>query len=468
MLPFVTMRHLSVRGRTVAVFALVALVLSTVTALTVWFTVSGYLLSQRQASATAQALRHADQLRTALQGGASDAATELGRLPRAISSVSLLRIDDGAVPDRWFASSLTAGRETIPPGLRRRVEQGAAARQRVHTGGDPVLVVGVPVPGLAADYFEVFPLDELERTFRVLSAVLLGSIVVLPLGTAVLGRWATTPALRPLDRISAAARSVADGDLSTRLHAGGDPALVALAESFNATVDALERRMRADARFAADVSHELRSPLTAMIGALSVIMDNSSSLPEESTEMLAILEGELTRFAALVEDLLEISRMDTGSAEVTLEDLPLVDLLRHAVPERYRNLVEVRDAAGVAVVAVDKRRFERVLANLLDNADRHGHGPTRVLADADLSCARVTVEDRGPGLSEEDRVRVFDRFARSRRSSRGSSDGAGLGLSLVARNVGLMHGSVTSENRPGGGASFIVCIPLSDRTEGRP
>lgn len=459
--------RLGVRGRTVAVFGITSLLLCGVTALTVWYVVSTYLLGLRLDDATAQATSNVQQLTTTLDQDATTPPEQLARLPRGIGSVSFLLLPDEGGTGQWYSSSLAMSREILPADLLERVADGVPARQRLEVDEDPMLVVGVPLPRAGGAYFELFPLVELEQTFNVLGAVLLAGVVIIPSGTVVLGNWALRPALRPLDHVAAVARAVASGDLGARIDPGGDPALVPIAASFNDTAAALERRVRVDAQFAADVSHELRSPLTAVLGAVSLIAEHRSSLPPEGEEMLTLLEAEVGRFARLVEDLLEISRLEAGSADLTLVEVRLAELVRHTLPSGCLDRVDVTEAGEHVVVVVDKLRMERVLANLVDNAERHGGGLAGVHVDAGPRTGVVTVEDRGPGLDDSELDRIFDRFARSRQSGRDSTIGAGLGLSLVARHLQVMQGTVDAGNRPSGGARFVVSVPAVVVTEDR-
>jgi two-component system sensor histidine kinase MtrB len=327
------------------------------------------------------------------------------------------------------------------------------------------MAVGIPLAGLDEAYFEVFPLDELDRTYRVLGAVLTIAVVgLVPLLLSV-GWWVTGPALRPLHRIASAADAIAGGDLSARIDSRGDPSLAPIATSFNRTAAALEARVRTDARFAADVSHELRSPLTAMLGALDLVEYTAGHLPPDGQEGLALLRSEVLRFERLVADLLEISRADAGNVDLAVEEVRLAALVREALTRRrlkgLSNVrLEVDPEADEAVIHADKRRLERVLGNLMDNADKHGGGLSRVTVVCGDSTACVLVDDDGPGIPIDERTRVFDRFARGSGSIRTRTEGAGLGLALVARHVQAMGGTVTVGDSPSGGARFVVELPV--------
>ncbi|MCF6507412.1 HAMP domain-containing histidine kinase [Blastococcus sp. MG754426] len=453
-------RLATLRARATAAFAAVTLLLSTVLAVAVWVAVSQFLLVQRERVTLVQTSDNAAQVQRSLATEGLDVAQVLAQLPRETGSTSLL-VDDGA----WTTTSLLVGRDDLPEELREQAVAGTPVRQRIELDGETVMAVAVPLAELGSAYIEVFPLGELDRTYRVLATVLavavLGSV---PLAVVV-GWWLTGPTLRPLDRISAAAAAVAGGALDTRIDPRGDPSLAPIAASFNQTAEALEQRVRSDARFAADVSHELRSPLTTMMGALDLVEATADPGDAEQAEALGLLRSEVERFERLVADLLEISRADAGSADVALEPVQLSAFTRE-VAARHRldgataALLTVHpDAEGVPVCA-DKRRLERVLGNLLDNADKHGGGVTGIAVTRAGDRALVTVDDAGPGVAAAERDRVFERFARGAGSVRTSTEGSGLGLALVARHVRLMGGTVHVEDGPDGGARFVVSLPV--------
>jgi len=453
------MRWWGLRGRATVAFAVVTLVVAVIVAAAVWWSVSGYLLRQRERSTLAQVLANADQAQRGMHARGLSTHQVLSQLPREVGSTSLLR-DEG----EWFTTGLQIGPDDLPPELLDAVANGQPSRQRFIVDDRPMLAVGVPLAQLEDAYFEIFPLNDLDETYRLLSGVLLAAALACPLVALVVGWWVTRPAFRPLQRVSAAAAAIAGGDLDTRIDPRGDPDLAPIAESFNRTAAALQHRVRNDARFAADVSHELRSPLTTMVSALALAESHRTALPPDGREALGLLRGEVARFERLVDDLLEISRSDAGSSDLCVEHILLPDLVRHAVPLRLRGRVRVTPAAMDLTVCADKRRLERVVANLVDNAERHGQGLAAVTVDRSDGWAQLAVDDAGPGLNEDEVEHIFDRFARGRRTGRASSDGAGLGLALVARHVLLMHGAVAVDESPQGGARFVVTLPVADET----
>lgn len=176
-----------------------------------------------------------------------------------------------------------------------------------------------------------------------------------------------------------------------------------------------------------------------------------------------LVVDEVERFQDLVASLLELNRMQAGADSVDAETTQFGELVLHSVARSRARNVAVRIAPEVDAqrVVVERRRVERIIVNLLDNAEEHGGGRIRLSVSRGAGTLRIVVEDDGPGIRPEDRERIFERFARGRRAgSRGDSLGSGLGLALVAEHVRLLDGRVWVEDRgPDPGARFVVEIP---------
>ena len=346
-------------------------------------------------------------------------------------------------------------------------------------------MVGVPIPSVHAAYFEVFSLSDLNHTLRVLGLTLIGAGIVTTLIGAALGRFAGDPARSGRWSCSEVPGRRGHRQRRTRHPAQSPIRLIPtwseLTTSFNAMVDELQVRIEREARFQlADVSHELRSPLTTLSASLEVLeADRDGSLPPRARRALQLLGEDLRRFQRMVGDLLEMSRVDAGSVDVFLEEVNVGELVQRAVDAGMRSLSDngamPRLMLGSEVrslrVDVDKRRFERVMANLLDNAANYGGGATAVTVAAvpdgragpagnsgeaegsdrgdasSMGQVEIGVEDDGPGVNPLERTQVFERFFRGSVSGRrGTGTGTGLGLALVAEHVRLMHGSVRVED----------------------
>lgn len=448
---------LSLRWRVAVAFGLVALVLTGALAVVTWNLASGYMLRQREDGAVLQTAVNVRLVEGVLRSGSPGLRDLIAGITTDSDSTVLLEREDG-----WLTGGRQVGPDDLPSPLLDLARDGVPARQRLVVEGLPVIAVTLPVPGDGSAYVELHPLPQLDRTFRFLSSVLIAGVATSVLLGVALGSWASRRALRPLTELTDAASRVARGDLGARLPDRDDPDLAPLAASFNRTAEALESRVRRDTRFAGDVSHELRSPLTTMANAAAVLENRRDELSGTARRALDLLTGEVERFQRMVVDLLEISRDDPGRAAPDGDDAEVLDLaeLVAAVTALRAGPAPAVEAAGPVPVRGDRRRLDRVVVNLLENADRYGGGPVRVAVTRSGGRARIEVDDAGPGVPEELREQVFERFTRgSRAGRRGDDTGSGLGLALVALHVDRHGGSVHVEDRPGGGARFVVDLP---------
>jgi signal transduction histidine kinase len=428
-----------------------------------YFTARQFSLSQRQDADVHESFVNASAVVTHLRANDTQYLTLLNSLDRS-GSRSLL-VHNGQV------YSLNVGlQSTIPTSIRELVEtSSAAATQRVDVGGSPQLVVGVSLPSVHAVYFEVFSLEDLATELRLLALVLGTVALVTTVAGAAVGRLAARRVLLPLISVSQAAETIAGGSLDTRLEATKDKDLAPLSKSFNRMADALQERIRHEARFTSDVSHELRSPLTTLSAALGVLDSHGQDLDLRGRRALELLNIEVLRFHRMVDDLLEISRIDAGSAELLLDEVEVGELLRRAAASTGAGAVPVDLAPGTAGVRilVDKRRIERVVANLVENAAQYAGGATRLAVEPTKGAIRLVVADHGPGVAPSERERVFERFYRGQSAGqRGATNGTGLGLALVAEHVHLHGGRVWVEDGTGAENRFVVELPLPDRTHG--
>lgn len=216
---------------------------------------------------------------------------------------------------------------------------------------------------------------------------------------------------------------------------------------------AMEERAR---RFTADVSHELRTPLSAMTAVVGVLAD--SHLTGDTAEAAQLVARETVSLARLVEDLIEISRFDAGTAELQRDEIDLSLLVQHTLALRgWAERVENTVSPGLRA-QVDPRRLDVVLANLIGNATRHAGPTARIVVNARAEGSRLLIEviDDGPGIPSELRPHVFDRFVKGD-PARERSAGSGLGLSIALENVVLHGGTLRVESTDG--TRFIVELP---------
>lgn len=438
-------------------FAIGGLLLTALLAVITYGLADRYLTDQRERSAMRQAYLNARLLRDDLNAPGADVSRTLAALELPSTSSVVMHREGN-----WFSTSVGVGRKDVPIRLQRLVRSGTPGHQRVMLADDPVLVVGLPVPAVGTEYFQVFSLSELESTLGVIRGSLIGAACATTVLAALLGWWASRRVLKPLREVGAAAEEIARGDLARRIDPARDRDLAALTTSFNRMVDALEARIERDERFASSVSHELRSPLTTVATASELLTKQRSEVPARVRPVVDALSTDVKRFQRLVEELLELSRAEADVDAAELEPVRLAELLRHHQNAPDGSAFALGIAPDVADVALltDKRRLDRVVANLIENAEVHGAGVTAVTVDRNGERVRICVDDAGPGVPPADRERIFERFYRGSASGRRSSgSGTGLGLALVAEHVRVLGGQVRVGDAPHGGARFVVELP---------
>jgi signal transduction histidine kinase len=442
--------RLSLRWRVALTLGVGTLALTGVLALVTWNLASEYMLYQRETGALRQAEVNARVVDEVLRTDPDDLGDLLTGLTTDSESTVLI-----SRPEGWLTSGRQIDANALPPALLTLATDGVPARQRLRVQGVPVLAVTLPVAGDDSAYLELFPLTQIDQAFRFISTTLAIGVAASALLGLGLGHWAGRRALRPLTELTDAAARMAAGDLRARLPERDDPDLASLATTFNATANALEQRVLRDARFAGDVSHELRSPLTTMANAGAVLERRRAELSGTAGRALDLLLGEVGRFQRTVVDLLEISRGDLRAEDAPDDLLDLADFVSKAVGGRAGV-----DLAAHPLVLADRRRLDRTVANLLDNADTYAGGAVRVGVLRLDGRARIEVDDAGPGVPADQREQIFERFARGVQAGRrGVDGGSGLGLALVAQHVRRHGGVVWVEDRPGGGARFVVELP---------
>jgi signal transduction histidine kinase len=448
------------RGRIAMTFGAGALLIAGTLAISTFLFSRAYLYHQREQTAVRQASLDAVYVSDQLDSADADIPailTEAGPPGSGSGSGSILIERAG----EWYSSQLGVGSEVIPAALSRRVQSGHPARITVNRTGLPTVIVGIPLHRPDADFYRVVPLRELKETIRILQIVLATGAIVAAAGGIALGSWASRRVVQPLNLVAATAAQVAGGLLDTRLPPTNDPDLATIVGSFNAMVDTLRRRIERDSRFAADVAHELRSPLTTLVAAVDVMERRREELPDRSRLALDLVTAELDRFQQLMDSLLTLARTEAG-LEDRLQPVAVVELIVRALG-RAGLPAGVLSVDGDSMVDGDKDLLERAFFNLIDNAQRHGHGLTAVRVEQSTGDVLVLIDDHGPGVPATERERIFERFA-TNRTARGSSSGTGLGLAIVAESVEAHGGSVWCTEHDGPGARFVVRLPAA-RTE---
>jgi signal transduction histidine kinase len=457
---------LGLRRRILLIFTLGALGLAAFLAFTTYGLVRSNLADQRDRSSIAEAYRNSRQVTGRLRGEVADIAAVTDALEASGAGPFVLRWNG-----EWSPPSSGLSETSIPAALRERViTENIDSRMVADIDGRTFEIVGISLESDNAQYFEFFDLEEDNETLsNVALSLLLAATITTGLGVLA-GMLAARRAVRPVTDASEAAKAIAGGRLETRLTPTDDPDLGVLASSFNDMAAALQQRVERDARFASDVSHELRSPLMTLSASIDVMESRRDEMPERAQAALDLLVSDVARFRGLVEDLLEISRFDAGAIRLHLEDLRVSQFVRNAVSVSSAPgvVVSASPRAESAIISGDRRRLARVIANLIDNALAYGAGEPELSIedgnadDEPLTHVRIAVEDHGPGVPVEERSLIFERFARGiSAGQRSGSEGAGLGLALVDEHIRLHDGRVWVEDRSDGatGARFVIELP---------
>lgn len=341
--------------------------------------------------------------------------------------------------------------------------------QRIVDGGTPYLVAGTRVIGGGPTGYMVKSLEPEAKDLNSLAWSLGIATALALIGSALLAQAAATTVLKPVQRLGVAARRLGEGKLDTRLRVSGTDELADLSRTFNKAAEALEKRVadmagRDDAsrRFVADMSHELRTPLTAITAVTEVLEEEleseSGSLDPMIEPAVRLVVSETRRLNDLVENLMEVTRFDAGTARLVLDDVDVADQITACIDARaWLDAVELDAARGIHA-RLDPRRLDVILANLIGNALKHGGSPVRVAVRAEDSEVVIQVRDHGPGIPEDVLPHVFDRFYKAS-ASRPRSEGSGLGLSIALENAHIHGGDITAANSPEGGAVFTLRLP---------
>ncbi len=384
---------------------------------------------------------------------------------------------------REAGSQVAAGPvEDVPATLREAVAAGTLSNQYTTTLTEqgvevPTLIVGQPVRTAVGDleFYLLFPLTAEQRTLgTVQSTLIVGGLVLLLLLAGIAG-IVTRQVVRPVRQAAEIAERFADGHLDERMPVQGEDEVARLAESYNEMASSIQSQIRQleefgalQRRFTSDVSHELRTPLTTVRMAADVLHASRAEMVPALRRSSELLVAELDRFEALLADLLEISRLDAGVAELGAERVDMHGVVTRAV-EAVRGIadetgtpLELDLPAGVHA-EVDPRRVERIVRNLVANAIDHSEGkPVRVVLRADERAVAVLVRDHGVGLRPGEAQLVFNRFWRAEESRARRSGGSGLGLSIAIEDARLHGGWLQAWGEIGKGAVFRLTLPRAD------
>lgn len=337
--------------------------------------------------------------------------------------------------------------------------------QRTQRGGTPYLVGGTRIVGGGPTGYVFLSLEQEREDLNSLAWSLAIATGLALVGSALLAQAAATTVLKPVQRLGDAARRLGEGKLDTRLRVSGTDELADLSRTFNNAaaslqkkIDDMSAREESSRRFVADMSHELRTPLTALTAVTEVLEEEADTLDPMIAPAVTLVVSETRRLNVLVENLMEVTRFDAGTARLVLDDVDVADQVTACIDARaWLDAVEL-DAERGMMARLDPRRLDVILANLIGNALKHGGSPVRVSVRTVGQELVIEVRDNGPGIPEAVLPHVFDRFYKAS-ASRPRSEGSGLGLSIAMENAHIHGGDITAANVPGGGAVFVLRLP---------
>ncbi len=441
--------RLGLRSRVTLVFALLSMLVAVLVSSGIYLASRAYLTNQRESSSMARALIDARSVDVAIAGGA-EPGTALGALPVVGSSQAYLRADD-----EWFTrTSGIVQPSDIPLSLIQLTESSGGGQQRFAVADQQYYGVGVATP--SGTYYELFSLRDLNDILDDARVSLIVLTLAAFVAGGIIGRSLGGRLLRPVQRLGLGARRLAEGDLSVRLPDTGDPDLDPISHSFNEMAAAVASRIDRERRFVANVSHELRSPLTTVVATAELLEEHRDAFGAREARLVTSLAGQSRRLTRILLDLLEISSV-TAAAPVQRDATDIRALIEQLLTSRG---LDPRMVVGdAATVVTDARRVERVIGNLVENAGRHGGGLRQVVIDARAHRVLVHVDDAGPGVEPTEVERLFEPFARGGRAEEARTEGAGLGLAIVQDQADAIGATIDVGVSPMGGARFTVDLP---------
>jgi two-component system OmpR family sensor kinase len=370
-----------------------------------------------------------------------------------------------------LARSANLGAATLPndPALLERLAKGETVFENLDFGDEPTRRVSVPVPGGRALAVQVAgSLDDVDHAVAAAGWMFLIMGVVLVVVLTLAGSHLTGRVFGAIDDVVRQAKRIGDQTLSDRLpHPGPRDEIGRLIDTLNEMLARLEQAFEAQRRFTADASHELRSPLSRLRTELEITLRRPRE-PGEYVDALRSCLDEVVRLTLMVEELLTLARIDSGqepakAAPVAIAPL-LEEVVRRAAPAAQRRRVDLRvafDASHPARADLSRELLMLVATNLVDNALKFGEmgGSVLVSLTAGEGWTEWAVEDDGPGIPEEERSRLFERFYRGAGARAAEIQGTGLGLALCDSIVRAAGGRIEVGSSRWGGGRFVVRLP---------
>jgi two-component system OmpR family sensor kinase len=312
------------------------------------------------------------------------------------------------------------------------------------------------------------PRSPLQKSLQTLAIVLSALSLALWLSAALVGRRLCRRALTPLTRMAVAARTIHADDLGQRLpNAGTGDELEDLGRAFNDLLARLQESFERQRRFTGDASHQLRTPLTAILGQIEVLLRRDRPAAEYE-RVLKLVQKQTAHLRLIVEMLLFLARADAETKLTQLETIDcsqwLADHLQTWAPHaRAADLKFEAASGGPYWVRAQAPLLGQLIDNLLDNATKYSAPGTAVVVriGEESGLVTVAVEDEGCGVAPDDLSHIFEAFYRSPHSHRVGIGGVGLGLAVAQRVAGAFGGRLSAESQPGKGSRFILQLPYA-------
>ena len=301
-----------------------------------------------------------------------------------------------------------------------------------------------------------------EKTFNAMG---LASFIAIAIALLI-GFFVSSMLTNPIRRITSTAKQIRDGDLSARTNMRGDDEIDQLGETFDEMATSLEKDLKHERRLTSDVAHELRTPLMAMLATVEAMQDGVLPTDDEHLETVA---SETRRLSRLVQQMLDLSRMENRTAPMNLRPVDISNLVRTIVNaqhplfhERDLHLRFADETAGKQVtIEVDSDMVTQAVINIMSNAMRYTpeDGWVVVTVRADRRHVMISVSDTGIGIAKEDLSRIFGRFWRADASRAREAGGLGVGLAVTKQIVERHHGFISVESELGKGTTFTIHLP---------
>ncbi|GAA1820804.1 MtrAB system histidine kinase MtrB [Nesterenkonia flava] len=446
------------------------------------------LISTRAALTAGQAT-DSSETSTLVHDTVNSLESQAAQLPRVTTIMPLEEAGSLYLPTQSTTTGSQMGAEVISEELKEAVLNGTEQYWQpvgiMQDGQEiPGVAFGTQVqlpPGHAYGIFFVYDFSSVQENVNFVFRVFLVAAGVILVMNMLIAAWVSRSVVQPVSQAAQVSERIASGQLDQRLAVVGEDEIARLGVSFNRMASTLQEQItqlanlsKMQQRFVSDVSHELRTPLTTISMAADMLHESRHDFDPISRRSAELLHHQVERFQALLADLLEMSRFDAGAAELALGNVDLLDLSREvlvaAQPLADQSGTElsivVQGGSEASFIAeVDRRRIDRILRNLVNNAIEHSEGrPVDLVIAASPTAVGIAVRDHGIGMTPAEVAHVFDRFWRADPARARTTGGSGLGLSIATEDTRLHQGTLDAWGQKGQGACFRLVVPRRQDT----